>query len=247
MPAHGATGRPFFGVTSRSLRAFEQTLCFDGAAWRWSDDGSIEPAAVSVPLSAFVINLTESITRYGQRVVVIFPNRLHDLTPDVRSVVADILERYGRQTLIQNEQHQQGAQGFVVDASTWERETARVYGVSISNTDKDRILDRAARIVSDRERYALNMAAQERVRRLIDDEPFRTIAGLHSDRLVRNYAAVERHFAETLDEGSPAFLVASERAFAAIAAPGGSDFLLLDASECNAMAARIVAEIKRGG
>jgi len=247
MPTHGVAGRPFFAVTSRTLRAFGQTLCFDGAVWRWSDDGSTEPAAVSVPLSAFVINLTESLTRYGQRVVVIFPDRLHGLTPDVRGVVADILQRHGRQTLVRDQQHQAGAQGFVVDVATWETETARVYGVSIPNADKDRILERAARIVHERERFALNMAVQERVRRLTDDEPFRMIAGLHSDRLARNYAALERYFAETLGEGSPAFLAACERAFSAIAAPGGSDFLLFDASDCIAMAARIVARIKRGG
>jgi len=247
MSTDGTAGRPFFGITSRTLRAFGQTLCFDGAGWRWTDDGSIEPAAVSMPLSAFVIDLTESITRYGQRAVVIFPDRLHDLAPDVRSVVADILQKYGRQMLIHNEQHQPRAQGFVVDGATWERETARVHGVWIPNADKDRILDRAARIVSERERVALTMAAQERVRRLTDDEPFRTIAGLHSDRLVRNYTALERHFVQTLDEGSPAFLAACERAFAEIAAPGGSDFLLFDASDCIAMAAHIVARIKRGG
>ena len=119
--------------------------------------------------------------------------------------------------------------------------------VSIPNADKDRILDRAARIVSEHERVALAMAAQERIRRLTDDEPFRTVAGLHSNLLVRNYAALERHFAQTLDEGSPAFLAACERAFAEIAAPGGSDFLLFDASDCIAMAAHIEAQIKRGG
>ena len=245
MSTDGAAGRPVLGVTSRTLRAFGQTLCFDGADWRWIDDGGIEAAAVSVPLSAFVVGLAEPITRHGLRAVAIFPDRLRDLAPDVLSVVADILEKHGRQTVVQRELHKPRA-GFVVDAATWEQETARVYGVSIPNADIDRVLGRSARIVSERDRAPLDMAAQERLRRLTDDEPFRTIAGLHSDRLVRNYTTVERHFAQTLDEGSPAFLAACERAFAEIAAPGGSDFLLFDASDCNAMAARIVAHINRG-
>ena len=242
-PAKGA----FVRVASRGLRAFGQTLCFDGAAWRWTDDGSIEAAAVSVPLSSFVADLADPITRYGRHALVIFPDRLSAVAPDVLSIVTDILQRHGRQTVLDSRKHTRGGQAFVVDAASWERETARVFGVSIPRADIDRILERSVRIVRERERAALIAAAQERVRRLTEDEPYRSIADRYSDRLIRNYAALERYFAQAFDEGSPAFLAACERAFADIAAPGGSDFLLFDSSDCTAMAARIVNVIKRGG
>src|SRR4029434_2674482 len=111
--------------------AFGQTLCFDGAAWRWTDDGSIEAAAVSVPLSSFVADLAEPITRYGRDAVVIFPDRLSAVAPDVLNIVTDILERHGRQTVLHGKQYERGGQAFVVDAASWEQETARVFGVSI--------------------------------------------------------------------------------------------------------------------
>jgi len=247
MSVNGAAEGAFVRVTSRALRAFGQTLCFDGAAWRWTDDGSIEPAAVSVPLSSFVADLAEPITRYGRHAVVIFTDRLSAVAPDVLSIVTEILQRHGRQTVLRDEHHKRRGQAFVVDAASWEQETARVFGVSIPRADIDRILERSVRIVRERERAVLIAAAQQRIRRLTDDEPFRTIAGRYSDRLVRNYAALERHFAQAFDEGSPAFLAACEHALADIAAPGGSDFLLFDSSDCTAMAARIVTLIKRSG